>query len=42
LLNVNILNEDDWDRMVEFFVESISRFETVMRDVLADEGIESD
>jgi len=34
LLNVNVSDENDWDKMVEFFVDAVQRFETVMRDVL--------
>jgi len=34
LRNVNGLNEGDWDKMIDFFVEYIPRFEAAMREVL--------
>jgi len=34
LLNVNVYDENDWDRMIEFFVEFMPRFEALLQDVL--------
>lgn len=32
--NLTALNEGDWDKMIEFFVEYMPRFEAAMRDIL--------